>query len=281
MPMSRLTGFIGLAALTVGLPPAGAQITVQLPTFGVAVDPAGVLSLKSFADPTGQLQTARRQAAKMELAADLLAPSPLRKVSLVRLEAAVRRRLEQGQPLDDTLRNLAGLQRLQYVFFYPETKDIVIAGPAEGFWIDLASRVRGVTTGRPVLELQDLVVALRAFPPRPGRPEPFFGCTIDPTPEAMQRLVEFQRTIPHTVPESQRQEVGGRIAEGMRTSLGRAPIRVFGLSPNTHFAQVLVEAVAQRGQAGGPGYGRRYRSRRRPSVGGGIDSTLQLWSKLS
>jgi hypothetical protein len=243
MRILPLRGVICAAAWMVNLPPATAQtITVQLPTFGVAVDPAGVLSVKSFADPTGRLQTARLQAAKQELAADLLATSPLRKISLVRLEAAIRRRREQGEQPDGAMRYLAGLQRLSYVFCYPETKDIVIAGPAEGFWADLAGRVRGVTTGRPVVELHDLVVALRAFPPGAAPARPFLGCTIEPTPEAMQRLVEFQRTIPHAVPESQRQAVGARIAEGMRTSLGLAPIRVFGLPPDTHFAQVLVEA---------------------------------------
>ena len=37
-----------------------------------------------------------------------------------------------GQPSDDDLKALAGLTSVQYVFYYPETKDIVIAGPAEG-----------------------------------------------------------------------------------------------------------------------------------------------------
>ena len=56
---------------------------------------------------------------------------------------------------------------------------------------------------------------------------------------AMQR---FQRTVPRSVPEAQRQEVGVKIAEGIRSSLGMAPIRVFGVPPESHFAQVLVEA---------------------------------------
>jgi hypothetical protein len=215
--------------------------TVQLPTFGVAVDAAGVLQVKTFADPTGMLQAERLRAANVRQAADLLAPSRLRKVSLTRLETAIRRNLDRGEKPDESMRCLAGLQRLRYVFFYPQSKDIVIAGPAEGFVADLSGRVRGMTTGRPVLELEDLAVALRAFPPGLHR-RPFIGCTIDPTPEAMKRLQEFQRTIPHAVPEAQREAVGIQIAEGMQTSLGLAPIRVFGISPDTHFAQVLIEA---------------------------------------
>ena len=33
---------------------------------------------------------------------------------------------------------LAGLTRVRYVFYYPETKDIVLAGPAEGWAADAA-----------------------------------------------------------------------------------------------------------------------------------------------
>ena len=38
-----------------------------------------------------------------------------------------------GQPVSDEMKYLAGLLRIHYVFFYPETGDIVLAGPAEGF----------------------------------------------------------------------------------------------------------------------------------------------------
>ncbi len=215
--------------------------TVQLPTFGVAVDAAGVLSLKTFEDPTGQLRAAQAAAFQKRLAANLLARSPLRKVSLIRLEAAVRREIDAGRKPDDAMRYLAGLQRVRYVFLFPQTNDIVIAGPAEGFAPDLAGRVCGLTSGRPTLRLDDLAVALRAF--APGKPPtPFVGCTIDPTQEAMKQLQAFQKTVPHAVPDGARAEAGQRIAEGMRTAMGTAPIRVFGIPAESHFAQVLVEA---------------------------------------
>jgi hypothetical protein len=222
-------------------PQPNAATTVQLPTFGVAISAEGVLSLKMFVDPTGQLRAAQVQAAKAQLAANLQARSPLRKVSLVRLEAAVRKAILEGKKPDQAMTYLAGLQRVQYVFYLPQTRDIVIAGPAEGFAADLSGRVCGLTSGRPALRLDDLVVALRAFPPG-GRPTPFIGCTIDPTPEAMTRLQTFQKTIPHVVPENSRAETGQRIADGLRAALGTAPIRVFGISPQTHCAQMLLEA---------------------------------------
>ena len=61
--------------------------------------------------------------------------------------------------------NLAGLTRVEYVFYYPDTKDIVIAGPAEGYVRDATGRMVGTTTRRATLQLEDLIVALRAFAP--------------------------------------------------------------------------------------------------------------------
>ncbi|MGA2253700.1 MAG: DUF1598 domain-containing protein [Thermoguttaceae bacterium] len=216
-------------------------VTVQLPTFGVAIDAQGVLAVKIFEDPTGRLAAVRREAAKAQLPKNLQARSPIRKVSLVRLEAAVQAQLAAGKTLDDATRYLAGLQRLQYVFFLPDAKDIVIAGPAEGFAADASGRVVGLGTGRPVIELDDLVAALRAYASR-GPAEGFVGCTIDPAPEAMARLQKFQRTVPHAVAGAEQVEVGLKIAEGMQIALGLAPIRVFDVSPKSHLAQVLIEA---------------------------------------
>jgi hypothetical protein len=246
--MKQNAWFIGLAAFLIATSrakPAAAQIaaatTVQLPTFGVAIDADGVLSLKTFEDPTGQLHAARVQAAKKQFAANLQAPSKMRMISLVRLEAALKRTIAAGKKPDDEISYLAGLQRMQYVFYQPEAHDIVIAGPAEGFAPDLSGRMCGLTTGRPALRLDDLAVALRAFPPN-GAPTPFIGCTIDPTQKAMTQLQAFQKTVPRVVPERSRGETGQQIAEGMRAALGVAPIRVFGISPRSHAAQVLVEA---------------------------------------
>jgi hypothetical protein len=180
-------------------------------------------------------------AAKAALPADVAAWSDLRKVSLVRLEEAVRKELDAGREPDDAMRHLAGLQRLQYVFFYPESRDIVIAGPAEGWAPNAFGRPNGLTTGRPVLELQDLIVALRAY--RPGsREKPFIGCTIDPPAEGLARLRKFQQTVPKVVPAARRGEVTAYVARGMEESLGMADVRVFTVSPKTHLAQVLIEA---------------------------------------
>ena len=163
----------------------GGTIIGNLPA-GVLVSPDGVLRVKQFADKTGQLAKIRAAEARARLAAELARPSELRKISLTRLEAAMAERLANGQEPTEEMKNLAGLTRLQYVFYYPESKEIVIAGPAEGFMADPTGRMIGVNSGRAVLELQDLVAALRAFPPT-GKQTHLISVSIDPTAEGLDR----------------------------------------------------------------------------------------------
>lgn len=214
--------------------------TVQLPTFGVAVDAEGLVKYVAVADPDGRLARERLAAAKAKVAADLMASSPSRKVSLNRLEAAIQSRIADGETPDDVMRHLAGLQRVESVFCYPERGEIVIAGPAEGWMDDAVGRVVGVSTGRPVLRLDDLLVALRAYPPM-GPAKPLVGCTIVPPKKGWERFVAFQQTIPRAIPQAAREETAARIAAGSREALGQAEIRVLGISDRTHMGAVLVE----------------------------------------
>ena len=138
---------------------------------GVVVDPNGVLRTQLFMDQTGQLMWQRMNAARTAKAGSGkdAQSSPLRKVSLNRLETVLKDRLDGGRQITDEMKHLAGLTRIEYVFYYPESKDIVVAGPAENFATDLSGRVRGTTTGRPVIELDDLVTAAPRLPARRQR----------------------------------------------------------------------------------------------------------------
>jgi hypothetical protein len=212
-------------------------------TSGVAVDADGVLRRVTVADPTGELSRQRVQEAFQRLDENIARRSPLRKVSLTRLERVLKQRLAEGRDADDAMRHLAGITRLQYVFCYPESGDIVIAGPAEPWGQAPSGRMQGVETGRPVLELQDLIVALRAFPPGADNAKPFIYCSIDPTEEGLSRMHQFLHELvgrdgrPNFNPnESQ------FVASGLRDRLGMQVITVGGVSPKTHFAQVMVEA---------------------------------------
>jgi len=258
------------------LPPAPAT-TVQLPTFGVAIDAHGVLQRTAVEDPGGQLAKQRQQAAMAKLPRDVQAKSALRKVSLARLEQALVAAVANGGQPDDTLLCLAGLQRVQYVFAYPDDKDIVIAGPAEGWAPDAAGRPLGLSTGRPTLQLVDLVAALRVYPPGRARPV-FVGCTIDPTEEGLGKLRQAQAKVPSSIRKEQEAAVGQQTAQALQEALGQTQIRVFGVPATTHFAAVLLEADYRMKLIG---IGLETPPLRLNSyldlVSGGSHSTLQRW----
>ncbi len=203
---------------------------------GVIVDAAGVLRLQNFPDPGGRLTRQRMAQARANLNPNVAKSSPLRKVSINRLEAAVRSQLAANQPPTEEMQFLAGLTQVRYVFYYPDTKDIVLAGPAEGWVPDPSNRVLGMDTGRPVLQLQDLIVALRTFPPD-DKKSPVILVSIDPTAEGLSRMQQFLRRIGSQIQPGDTQ----MIVNGLRTSLGMQNIRIGGVEPNTHFAQVLLE----------------------------------------
>jgi hypothetical protein len=204
---------------------------------GVAVDASGVLKVKMIVDHGSALMRKKIAEARSTLSPDAARASELRKVSLPRLEAALNARLERGEPATDEMRSLAGLTRIKYVLLYPETKDIVLAGPAEGWMADPAGRMRGIHSFKPIVELQDLVVAMRAFPPG-GKETPLIGCSIDATPQGLANLSAYLRSVGGNTVLSQPKLV----LNNMREKLGMQVVTVHGVPPTTHFAQVLVEA---------------------------------------
>ena len=204
---------------------------------GVLIDPQGVLRVKLVGEADGQLAMQRRMAVASAMPADLRTPSKLRKVALSRLEAELARQLEAGHGLSEDLTHLAGLQRIQYVLIYPEAGEIVLAGPAEGWAPDAWGRAVGLTSGRPVVLLEDLAAAVRAFPP--GHPsDTAIGCSIDPTQEGLASLQNFLNRLGRVNPAASVDQILG----GMRQSLGLQQVRVDGVPASTHFAQVMVEA---------------------------------------
>jgi hypothetical protein len=199
------------------------------------VDAAGVLRVQAF-NPV--LAAARNQAAKAVHLPDLAKSSKLRKVSLNRLEKAVAKRLENGGNLTPDITYLAGLTSVDYVFFYPESGDIVIAGPAEPFAESPTGLVFGMESGLPTLNLEDLIVALRCFGPS-GEKTKVIGVSIDPTQEGLERLNKFIRSLSgrNITPAD-----ANAIALGMKQNLGMQTISIKGVPATTNFARVMVEA---------------------------------------
>ncbi len=202
---------------------------------GIEIDPNGVLGLRQN---DRQVTAQRAMAARRTLPAKLAQRSAMRKVSLTRLEQAVAAELAEGKQPTNAMKALAGLTKIEYVLFYPESNEIVIAGPAEGFVEDATGRVVGIDTGKPTLLLDDIVVALRAFPPA-GKSSNVISVSIDPTQEGLKRMQDVLRQLAGNF---QGAEQVPYIANALRESLGLQTVSIRGISPNTHFAHVLTEA---------------------------------------
>ncbi len=206
-----------------------AQI-VQQAVGGIAVDANGVVEAPTIEDEA--TLAGLRESALAAVPEDLQAFTDLRAVSLKQLEAEVASHQAAGTELPESVRYLAGLQRVKYVFVYPEQNDIVIAGPAEGWRVDHLGNVVGATTGRPVLLLEDLVVALRT---RDVDQLEAISCSIDPTPEGMQRLRNVMRRI---------RSMGNpdQTMAAIEEALGPQVVSVTGVPGTSHFARTMVAA---------------------------------------
>jgi len=203
---------------------------------GVYVDPDGVLRRLLKEETDGALAGLREASASPKQSDNVRQSSPLRKVSLTRLEKQVQLRQAAGLRPTEAMEVLAGLQRIQYVLVYPQSGDLVLAGPA-GDWNALASgAVVSTETGLPVMRLDDLVVLFRHML---AAPQARFGCLITPRQEGLAKIQQF-------VEESNKRSLrpGERKAwlEDLRAHLGRQDIEVYGLDPRTRAARVMVEA---------------------------------------
>lgn len=203
---------------------------------GVRVDPHGRLSMVARTDQTGRVADVAHQARTAAIHSDMAQASALRMVSLTRLEREVADRLARGEDVVESMQQLAGLSEIKYVFFYPESQEIVIAGPAEGWAYDESGRAVGVDSGRPTLQLDDLVTLLRVFSPEGNR---IFGCSIDPRAEGLQELQQL-------VAASQQRELRpgqvGNWAEELGEALGVQDVTIQGLPVDSRVARVIVEA---------------------------------------
>lgn len=229
----QVAGLALALGLMVILSDASGQTNTSLTTRavgGISIDAAGVLR-GATVDATGELQ--RLRAAELQpVPAELNQAVALRKVSLRGLEAALAAQIQRGQPLTDSLRYLAGLQQILYVLVYPERGDVVLVGPGEGWRLDARGSLVGATSGRPVMLLDDFLVAMRT-----ARQAAQGGltCSIDPTPEGLQRLRAYVGKL-HTIGNPQ------ATMAGICQTLGPQKITLENVPGTTHFARVMVAA---------------------------------------
>lgn len=199
---------------------------------GVLVDSDGVVRSVTKDDRAGLLRELREQI--IQPSGKIAAATQMRMISLAKLQAEIKKALSSGENVSDEIRFLAGLQRVEFVFVYPERQDIVLAGPAEGWKVRDDGSVVGVTTGRPVLQLEDLITALRTVD---ASRDNAISVSIDPTPAGEVRLRKFLsqlRTGPGFNPS--------QVEDGMKAAFGNQLVTLTAVPKDSRMAQTLVAA---------------------------------------
>lgn len=205
---------------------------VQRVVGGVLVDTDGVVRSASKDDREGVLREMREQI--IQPSGKIATSTQMRMISLAKLQTEIKKAITAGELLSDEIRFMAGLQRIEYVFVYPERQDIVLAGPAEGWRVREDGSVVGVSTGRPVLQLEDLITALRTVD---ASRDNAISVSIDPTPAGEVRLRKFLsqlRTGPGFDPS--------QIENGMKEAFGSQVVTLTALPKDSRMAQTLVAA---------------------------------------
>ncbi len=206
---------------------------------GVYADANGTLRFAETALATASLGQIPKHAPK-ESAKDVRQRSTLRYVSLPRLEAAIQLRQQRSEPLPEEMLTLAGLQRVQFVFVLPQTKDspgdLVLAGPAGDWRVRPDGKIVGTETGQPIVRLDDLLTLWRRHQQQRGKP---FGVSIIPRQAGLARVQDYVRTS-----NAKPLEPGERDdwIQGLQASLGKQDVKFFGLGPDSHVARVLLVA---------------------------------------
>ena len=200
---------------------------------GVEIDPQGVLRI-SAVDNTLALRV--RKAALQTVGNTDVVASEMRKVSLNRLEKLVANRVSEQQELGDEVLGLAGLTRIEYVFFLPDSNDIVIAGPAEKIHVTENGNRVGLKSGRSVLSLMDLIVALRVYAPS-NDAIGSIAVSIEPTQEGIKRMNQYNDQF-----RGRANQINPAVLAGMKQALGYQNVIIKGVPRETNFARVLVEA---------------------------------------
>jgi hypothetical protein len=221
---------LGLCLIIAGHSHAGGVNVGGSAVGGVSVDASGALK-NATVDGTREFIKIRTEMLQ-RVDDDINRASPLRKVSLKKLEATIRDRQAKAQmPLiTEEMNYLAGLTRIQYVFVYPEENDIILVGPAEPLKLAEDGAVVGADSGLPVLHIDHLLVALRTGRSAAQNP---ITCSIDPTPEGIQALQRYFATRPAMTPQT---------AQQVEQLMGPQRITIGGVSPESYFARVMVAA---------------------------------------
>ena len=233
MKMNRIVPFFAIVLSAALLVPVAVQAQFNGNGFfgqavgGVAITTDGFLKMPIKRD-IDLSRDALVKAAKPQAEA-LKAKVGMRMISLRAIEEAIAKSKDKnGLDLPEEIQYLAGIQRIEFVFLYPEQNDIVLAGPGEGWKVDENANIVGVTTGRPVIRLEDLMLAMRTTEnARNGG----ISVSIDPTEEGR---VAFERAAAAFGPFRPGAE------EHFAKAMGPQKISINGVPTTSHLARTLV-----------------------------------------
>jgi hypothetical protein len=201
---------------------------------GILIDSAGVIQQSRFStDLTSRIRRDLKTKSKKVLSTDVTVASPLRFVSLRRMNDRIAASLGANEELTAEVQHLAGLNRIEWILLDSDNNDVLLGGSAEGFAPMPDGRVVGTTSGRPAIRLQDLLVLLRNAPRNN-----FMGCSFDPVPSrlAQSRALLQQNTTAANLAQAR----NGFLQAG--STLGNWTVSLFGVPTDSSVAMGFVEA---------------------------------------
>ena len=141
----------------------------------------------------------------------------------VRLKRGHRLAASPGE-VADAVRYLGGLTSIDYVVADSEANDIYLVGSAEPWTVAENGSIVGAKSGKPVYQLEDLIVAMRALT---ADNHELISCSIDPSQEALARLA--------ALPNRANPELNV-------AAMGNMNVTLTGIPADSRMANVLVAA---------------------------------------
>lgn len=216
------------------LPGILSLVLVVLAASSSLVHAQGTITLQGVYIDAGKVLRTRQVTPKTPFRPDVREGQSVCYVSLPRMFAELRRRVEANEPIPESLLYLDGMVKLQSVHVDVERHDLIIAGQAETWDAGDVQRPRGKRTGRPALRLDDLVVALRSMGPDSRIRE--FGCTLEQSPNAVDRVRDLQTRLARS-----RSASGAQVAAALKEAIGPLDAKFFGVPDDSRVALVCVE----------------------------------------
>ncbi len=202
---------------------------------GVSVDPSGLVR-SATVEETTELRNLLRGALDAPRG-EMAESTEMRMISLKGLQQAIVESRQTGGPLPDEIALLAGLQRVEYVFIDEANSDVILAGPAEPWKLADDGSIVGAISGRAMLHLDDLVVAMRSV--ESARREGI-SCSIEPTAEGRRRLKKLLSGV-----QLRPGQDPSMLEPAMREAFGPQQVALTGVPDNSRYALAMLAADYQ------------------------------------